>query len=53
MTRMSTLIIESPGVILAIGGNVDAESPGVSLAIYDNVDVEESSKATLAVNPRG
>ena len=37
---MSTLIAESPGVSLAIGGDVDAESPGVSLAIDDKVDVE-------------
>ena len=37
---MLTLIIESPGVSLAIGDDVDAESPGVSLAIANNVDVE-------------
>jgi hypothetical protein len=37
---MSTLIIESPGVSLAIDDDVDAESPGVSLAIDDDVGVE-------------
>jgi hypothetical protein len=50
---MSTLIIESSGVSLAIDNNVDAESPGVSLAIDDDVNVEESSEATLAVGPHG
>ena len=43
LTAMSTMLIESPGVSLAIDGNVNVESSGVSLAI--DGDVNDASPA--------
>ena len=44
-TTMLTLIIESPGVSLAIDDNFDKESPGVSLAINNNANVGSPADA--------